>query len=655
MPLFPFRLTAKLLALFCLVLGAKFCVMRACSSPLPFFDQWNGEGVDLLQPWLHGNLHWSNLFAFHVQHRIVLTRLFVLGLFQANGGQWDTQVEMIVAAGFHALCAVVLGAVLARRLGPAMEDRLLVVLALLFMLPFGWENTLSGGFQSQFYFLLGLSFVTIWGLGTQRPFAPGWWLGVGTAVLSYVSMGSAPLTPLAVAAAAVLQWRQPGRDPRAGRVTLGAAILLCAVGFGLCIGVDPNASLQPRSASAFVEKFLGLLGWPNPTALAAPLAYAPWAFLLVRRLRDPHRPAGAAERILLPLGIFTLLNTAAIAFGRNQYRGLLVSRYMDVLSIGAFVNFACLLQFAGETRTAREHAWVRAAGAGWLGLLAFGLGPLTAHNFNVDLPFMRSCNAQEDANVAALVAHPDPALTRGKNAFDYQCQDARLMMRLVQDPLVRAVLPSQARRPLPLMPGATAGGVRPIFVDTPEPGSNVPPDGWQLDAPTAGERATVFRSRTINGSLPYLRLAVRGEIGRSVGVGLVGERTGRAEWVWPPEHAARGDWWTATLRAPSEPFHVEAAVLADGAGGGGVAFLCPREMGWLSVWVEPVLDSAYGLLAAGVALWLAAAFATGLPGGDDDPEEAELAADYADLHRFPEGEEASRLVRPLLSNLRKSA
>ena len=66
---------------------------------------------------------------------------------------------------------------------------------------------------------------------------------------------------------------------------------------------------------------------------------------------------------------------------------------MDVLSIGAFANFACLLQLAGEARTDRERAWVRAAGAGWLGLLAFGLGPLTAHNFNVDLPFMRACNA----------------------------------------------------------------------------------------------------------------------------------------------------------------------------------------------------------------------------------------------------------------------
>ncbi len=619
MPFFPLRLTAKLFALFCLVLGAKFCVMRACSSPLPYFDQWNGEGVDLLQPWLHGDYHWLNLFAFHVQHRIVLTRLFVLGLFTANGGQWDTQVEMIVAAGCHALCAVGLAVVLVRRLGPAAEDKVLAVLALLFALPFGWENTLSGGFQSQFYFLLGLSFVTIWGLGTQRALAPGWWLGVGTAVLAYGSMGSAPLTPLAVAAATVLQWRQPGRDPRADRITLGVAAWLCAVGFGLCLGVDPNAHLQPRSMGAFAEKFLGLLGWPNPTALAAPLAYAPWTWLLVRRLRQPHRLAGAAERFLLPLGIFALLNTAAIAFGRNQYRGLLVSRYMDVLSIGALVNFACLLQFAGEARTTRENTWLRAAGAGWLGLLACGLGMLTARNVNADLPFMRVCNQEENGNVTALVAHPDPALLHGKNAIDYQCQDARLMMRLVQDPLVRAAMPAQSRRPLPLLPvAATANGVHPVFMDTSASAPDGPPDGWQLDVPAAGAHATIFRSQTIDHALPYLRLVARGEIGRSVRLGLVGDRTGRTEWVWPPDQALRGDWWTATLRAPPEPFHLEAAVTADAADRSGMAFLCPREMGWLSAWVEPVLNSAYGLLLAGVALWLAAAFGVGMPVGDGD-------------------------------------
>ncbi len=194
----PWLTAAKLLALFLLILGAKFCVMRACSSPLPFFDQWDGEGGNLLQPFLHGRLRLADIFAFHVQHRIALTRLLVLGLFEANGGQWDTQVEMIVAAVLHALCAVVLGIVLIRRLGTAVEDKLLAVLALLFALPFDWENTLSGGFESCFYFLLLFSTLTIWGLACHRPGSAAWWTGVGAAVLSWFTLASGPLTALVV-------------------------------------------------------------------------------------------------------------------------------------------------------------------------------------------------------------------------------------------------------------------------------------------------------------------------------------------------------------------------------------------------------------------------------------------------------------------------
>ena len=193
------------------------------------------------------------------------------------------------------------------------------------------------------------------------------------------------------------------------------------------------------------------------------------------------------------------------------------------------------------------------------------------------------------------------------------------MMRLVQDPLVRAAMPMQARRPLPLMPAATprpAGCVRCSWIHATMSQTSRPTAGnWTRPPPVGTPQFSAARRLTTR--CPTCGLTARGEIGRSVRLGLVGDRTGRTEWVWPPEHATRGDWWTATLRAPSEPVSRR----GGGAGGrgrrsGGVAFLCPREMGWLSVWVEPVLDSAYGLLLAGVALWLAAAFATGLPGDD---------------------------------------
>ena len=117
---------AKLLGMFLLILGAKFWTLQMCSAPLPLYDQWEAEGTRLLQPFLHGTLRLADLFAPWVQHRILWTRLLVLGAFILNNGQWDTQVQAIAAAGIHAAMAVLLGAILVRRLGRAWEDAVLL-------------------------------------------------------------------------------------------------------------------------------------------------------------------------------------------------------------------------------------------------------------------------------------------------------------------------------------------------------------------------------------------------------------------------------------------------------------------------------------------------------------------------------------------------
>src|SRR4051812_41152519 len=95
-------LGGKLLAVFLIIFGAKLVLISLYSSPLPFFDQWQGEGKTLLLPWVEGRLGWRDLFVPHNDHRIFWTRLLVLGLFQLNQ-QWDTQLEMVVAAALHAI------------------------------------------------------------------------------------------------------------------------------------------------------------------------------------------------------------------------------------------------------------------------------------------------------------------------------------------------------------------------------------------------------------------------------------------------------------------------------------------------------------------------------------------------------------------------
>jgi hypothetical protein len=55
---------------------------------------------------------------------------------------------------------------------------------ILFVLPFGWENTLAG-FQAQFYFVLFFSLISLWLLVTQSPFSSKWWIGLFFLLLAF--------------------------------------------------------------------------------------------------------------------------------------------------------------------------------------------------------------------------------------------------------------------------------------------------------------------------------------------------------------------------------------------------------------------------------------------------------------------------------------
>src|SRR6266545_2639455 len=76
------------LALFLLVAGARWWLIAAYSSDVPWLDQWDGEAQGLYLRAHSGTLTLSNWFAPHNEHRIFFTRLLSLGLLWANG-QWD--------------------------------------------------------------------------------------------------------------------------------------------------------------------------------------------------------------------------------------------------------------------------------------------------------------------------------------------------------------------------------------------------------------------------------------------------------------------------------------------------------------------------------------------------------------------------------------
>ncbi len=432
-----------------MILGAKFWLMRVCSTPLPFFDQWDAEGNLLLRPWLHGQLRWEDLFAPWVQHRIVWTRLLVLSLFIING-QWDTQVEMIAAALVHSTVALILGAILLRRLDRRWKDAILICLLLLFALPFANENTLSGGFQSQFYFLLLFSVLGIWGLGSHPPSSPRWWVGGVCVFLGWFTAGTGSFSGLAVACSISLRLFRPEGRSRDNWLTLVVALVLGLGSLCLNIGVKPYEGLRTHSVGEFLGTFIGLLAWPNPTLWLAALAFGPFFGLLWMVARG-RWISGAAEAFIIPLGFFALAQLAAIAYARSGYHTLEVSRYMDFQSIGALVNFACLTLFVHRAKNSgRSNRQVLQGvfALAWLVAAGYGLSQFTRRNLAQDLPMLKASNESENRHVAAYLADLDFQVLVHAGSRDFMCGDGRTVYAVLGDPLMRRILPAQVSPPV---------------------------------------------------------------------------------------------------------------------------------------------------------------------------------------------------------------
>src|SRR5690348_12953448 len=67
-------------SLFLVTLGAKLWLIHRSGTSLPFWDQWNGQGISVFLPCLQHRLSFANLLAPHNEHRIFFTRLYDLGL-----------------------------------------------------------------------------------------------------------------------------------------------------------------------------------------------------------------------------------------------------------------------------------------------------------------------------------------------------------------------------------------------------------------------------------------------------------------------------------------------------------------------------------------------------------------------------------------------
>jgi hypothetical protein len=592
-----------IVALFLVVFSAKLFLMRQNPVTVPFWDQWDAEARTLFVPFNDCDLSWPQMFSLHNEHRIFFTRLLALDLLVVNG-QWDPRLEQVVNAAMHALTAVLVAVMFWVVSGRRWLDLLVFVSAVIFAVPFSWDNTLAG-FQSAFYFLLLFSVLALWLTTRYRAGSGPWWLGWLCAVAAIFTSAGGVLTTVAIIGVVALKVGGNWREWREPLITLASAAAVLAIGIAMSSLSGPGtADLKPGTVAQFSGALAHNLAWPwiDRPSLAL-VMWLPVGLLLVSLLPRLSRTT-ELERLTVALGIWVALNAAAVAYGRGAAL-LPERRYLDFLSLGVVANAAALMAWldrAASGSTARRVA--RGALAGWLVFAVVGVDRLAGQSLR-DLAVWRPYFAAHAANVKRFVVTGDLAeFTSKRSIIDIPYPSGLLLATILRDPYIRGILPGAAREPVHLEPRVVTNNT---FVRDGSPERRHDPL-----ARTWGSYSE--RGRSAEGRFDSQPVSCRRDLRLSVPVsGYLGwpnqylalkDLTSGADLAIMPATVPREAWVDVSVRCPDGPFAITAI---DAAGDSWFAFREPVEVGSASVVAERLISWSREVLLAALALAVLAA------------------------------------------------
>ena len=432
-----------LAALFFTVLGAKLRVVQLYGSPLPLWDQWY-EAEAFFRPWREGHLRWHDFFAPSNEHRIFFTKLLDLGVIQLNG-RWEPMLQMTINSVLHAGFACGLALALWQVFGRQHAGLICLLIAPFYALPYAGENTIWA-INSQSYFVSLFGLATIAGLGFGKPGGRGWWLGAAAAILGLFTMASGLLSSLAVVGLVLLRALKCRRLERNQLPTLAVGLIAGLLGWQCRVDMPADAPLRAHSVGQFASTFVHNLAWPfveNPVlglVLLVPLAVL--AGLYWRR--DFACPRAA--EFLLGLALWSVLQSAALAFGRANYGdGLPASRYMDALNLFVIASLMALVLLQPQWPRGRLPQILS-----WLLPLVFAaavfLGLAKTSQIVADQLLLptRSMNLVAEERVATFLATGDQG-----ELFEAPTvrPDPRVTLGVLLNPSLQPILPAACQPP----------------------------------------------------------------------------------------------------------------------------------------------------------------------------------------------------------------
>jgi hypothetical protein len=319
-----------LAALFLIVLGAKLWGVQLYGSPLPLWDQWY-EAELLFRPWVEGHLTWQAFFAAENGHRIFFTRLLDLVVIRLNG-RWEPLLQMTVNAFIHTTFVCGLAFCLWDFLGRKNGWFVCFLLAPFFALPYAGENWIWAISIECFLDIFALA--TLVALGFAKPGSRWWWLGLAAAFLGLFTMASGVLAPVAVGGLMVLRAIKHRRIERRNLITLTSCLAVIGLGMALGVTAEGDRPLRAHTLMEFTSALVRNLTWLFFDAPEmACFIFLPLVLLMALYFRQNFQESRAAE-LLLGLGLWSVLQSVALAYGRANYGDIFpVSRYLDILNV----------------------------------------------------------------------------------------------------------------------------------------------------------------------------------------------------------------------------------------------------------------------------------------------------------------------------------
>ena len=428
---------------------ARLLYIQYFGTPMPFWDQWDGEGASVIKPWVDGTLQFGNLLAPHNEHRIFPTRVVTLATYLATG-QWNNVYEARVGAVVFCLIPALLVWYALRDAGVAAGRWLMVPAALLLsILPFAWENFLVG-FQSQFYFLILSSVVAVALAARHHQSIIALIAAIALSVLASVTMASGMLTAIAVGATCVMACIYlPGRRGPA----LGAAVVLAAVAvvaYSWLPLVPGHGTLRAQGLGELLMAATHTLAWPARSPWVFVIVWLPSIVMVLRMLI--RRKATPTDLLMTGLCAWSALQGLAIAYGRG-HDGMRVppSRYTELFAPGLFANAWFAIQLWGLSPAASQMRTAARTVASAFALLFVGalLGQIPKDIGKIQT-FSAACRLQQE-NVVRYLASGDPkALEVGD--FELPYPDAGRLKSQLDDPAIGRALPVTSVTPA--MPAA---------------------------------------------------------------------------------------------------------------------------------------------------------------------------------------------------------